>query len=219
MPTMASHPFTTIAARDTIAISALNQFAYCERRAYLIHVEGVFVDNEHTLMGTLVHETVDIPGFEQRAGWEVIRALPIYSDTFGIIGKADLIEVLRDSFTRRIVAARPVEYKKGKARRWFNDQLQVCAQALCLEEMFGLRIDSGLIYHAASCRRDEVMIDAPLRNLTLATLDSLRATMRLPSAPEATLKPQCEGCSLHEVCLPEATSDRRMTLFEPRGYA
>jgi CRISPR-associated exonuclease Cas4 len=206
------------AAPESLLISAFNHHLYCERRAYLIHAERVFVDNEHTTLGQLAHEAVDTPGYEHRAGWELLRALPIYSDTLGLTGKADLVEVRRDAGTGRIADARPVEYKKGPARRWSNDHVQLCAQALCLEEMFGLRIETGLIYHVASAKRDEVVFDAQLRTLTLATLDALRASLARPSAPHAVLKPQCDGCSLREVCLPEASAARRAALFEPREY-
>lgn len=204
---------------DFLALSALNDHLYCERRAYLKFVDGLRGTNEHTLLGDLAHANVDTPGYEHRAGWELLRALPIYSDTLGLSGKADLVEVRRESGSDRVVEARPVEYKKGPARRWSNDQVQLCAQALCLEEMLGLRIEAGLIYHVASARRDEVVFDAQLRALTLATLEALRASLAHPSAPPAVLKPQCDGCSLHEVCLPEATGARRSALFEPREYA
>lgn len=218
---------------DPLPLSALNDFLYCERRAYLKFVDGLRGTNEHTLLGDLAHEAVDTPGYEHRAGWELLRALPLYSDTLGLTGKADLVEVRRADFheseiadlksemPRRVIAARPVEYKKGPARRWTNDQVQLCAQALCLEEMFGLHIDSGLIYHAASAKRDEVLFDAPLRALTLATLDALRSSLISPDAPVALLKPQCDGCSLRGVCLPEAAAApaRPTRLFEPRDYA
>jgi CRISPR-associated exonuclease Cas4 len=119
------------------------------------------------------------------------------------------------------VEARPVEYKKGPARRWSNDHVQLCAQALCLEEMLGLRIPSGLIYHAASALRTTVEFDHALRALTLSTLAALRATLARPAAPVAVLKPQCDGCSLRPVCLPEAAAapSRRPRLYEPRDYA
>ncbi len=207
------------AAPESLPLSALNHHLYCARRAYLIHAERVFVDNEHTLLGDLAHENVDTPGYEHRAGWELLRALPLFSDTLRITGKADLVEVRRDFATGRIVAARPVEYKKGPARRWANDQAQLCAQALCLEEMLRLRIESGLIYHAASARRVEVVFDAPLRSLTIETLDALRASLTQSAAPPAELKPQCDGCSLRGVCLPEATARRVVAIFAPREYS
>lgn len=204
-----------------IPLSALNHQLYCERRAYLIHTERVFVDNEHTTLGNLAHAAVDTPGYEHRAGWELLRALPLYSDTLGLSGKADLVEVRRAADADRIAEARPVEYKKGPARRWINDHVQLCAQALCLEEMLGLHIPAGLVFHAASVLRTEVLFDEPLRALTLATLDALRATLARADAPAAVLKPQCDGCSLRGVCLPEAAAlpSRRERLYEPRDYA
>jgi CRISPR-associated exonuclease Cas4 len=208
------------AADDSFPLSALNHHLYCARRAYLIHAERVFVDNEHTVLGNLAHEAVDTPGYEHRAGWELLRALPLFSDKLGLTGKADLVEVRRDpADSMRIAEARPVEYKKGPARRWSNDHAQLCAQALCLEEMFSLHIASGLIFHVASALRTTVEFDTALRALTLDTLANLRLTLALPTAPPAVLKPQCDGCSLRGVCLPEAAVLRRARLFEPRDYA
>jgi CRISPR-associated exonuclease Cas4 len=218
---------------DPILLSALNDFLYCERRAHLKFVDGLRGTNEHTLLGDLAHKDVDTPGYEHRAGWELLRALPLFSDTLGLSGKADLVEVRRADFGSQIsdaksqihdlppvVEARPVEYKKGPARRWSNDHVQLCAQALCLEEMFGLRIPSGLIYHVASAKRTEVVFDEPLRALTISTLDALRLTLARSVSPPAVLNPRCEGCSLHSVCLPEAAAapSRRAHLFEPRDY-
>jgi CRISPR-associated exonuclease Cas4 len=209
---------------DPLPLSALNDYLYCERRAHLKFVDGLRGTNEHTVLGNLAHEAVDTPGYEHRAGWELLRALPLYSDTLALTGKADLVEVSRDPATERIVEARPVEYKKGPARRWSNDHVQLCAQALCLEEMLGLRIPAGLIFHVASALRTEVVFDQSLRALTLATLAALRTTLAPPVAPPAVLKPQCDGCSLRGVCLPEAAAAPMLTtatrrLFEPRDYA
>jgi CRISPR-associated exonuclease Cas4 len=201
-----------------IPVSALNHHLYCGRRAYLIHAEGIFVDNEHTLLGDLVHDSVDTPGLEHRAGWELLRALPIFSDKLGLTGKADLVEVRRDPGTRRIMHAQPVEYKKGRMRQWSNDRVQLCAQALCLEEMLGISIGTGLIYHAASSRREEVVLDAILRARTLETLRNLRDSLAKGIPPLPVLTPRCDGCSLREVCMPEANDSAfgSRSLFVPR---
>ena len=200
-------------------------------------MDGLRGTNEHTVLGDLAHEAVDTPGYEHRAGWELLRALPLFSDRLGLTGKADLVEIRRASGESQIsnlksqihdrppvVEARPVEYKKGPARRWANDHVQLCAQALCLEEMLGLRIEAGLIFHASSALRTEVVFDAALRALTVATLAALRTTLAQPAAPPAVLKPQCDGCSLRGVCLPEAVASPALAatsrrLFEPRDYA
>lgn len=215
---------------DPLPLSALNDYLYCERRAHLKFVDGLRGTNEHTLLGDLAHAAVDTPGYEHRAGWELLRALPLFSDKLGLSGKADLVEIRRADFPASkisnfksqihdlppVVEARPVEYKKGPARRWSNDHAQLCAQALCLEEMFGLRIPSGLIFHVASALRTEVVFDAALRALTLTALSNLRSQISNPNAPPAQLKPQCDGCSLRGVCLPEAAALRHARLFEPR---
>lgn len=205
-------------AIETIPVSALNQFLYCSRRAYLIHVEGIFTENEHTVLGELAHEHVDFPGYEQRAGWTLLRALPLFSDRLGLSGKADLVEV-RYGEAGHIAEARPVEYKKGPKRRFDNDEVQLCAQALCLEEMLGLVVSTGAIFHAQSQQRHEVAIDDNLRRQTIDALRDLRALLSSAAIPAAELRPQCEGCSLHALCLPEAASHRPPRLFEPRLYS
>ena len=206
------------AAPDPLPLSALNDFLFCPRRAWLKFVEGLRGANEHTVIGDIVHEHVDFPGYEQRAGWTLLRALPLFSDTLGLSGKADLVEV-RYNADNRITEARPVEYKKGPKRRWANDEVQLCAQALCLEEMFGLAIPAGAIFHAQSQQRHEVAFNNALRQLTRTALSDLRMLISNPTPPSAELRPQCEGCSLHVVCLPEAAGRRAPRLFEPRQYS
>ncbi len=214
---------------DIIPLSALNDFLYCPRRAGLKLIEGLRGTNEHTILGDLAHEHVDTPGYEERAGWELLRALPVFSDTLGLSGKADLVEVRRANFDSqisdsrlqkigRVIDARPVEYKKGPKRRFDNDEVQLCAQAFCLEEMLGIGIDSGAIFYAQSQRRTEVVFDATLRGRTLQAIASLRALLTGGVLPIAELKPQCAGCFLHEVCLPEAAGRKDPALFEPHSY-
>lgn len=194
-----------------LPLSALNHFLYCPRRAYLIHGEGIFLSNEHTLRGDLNHEHADLPGFEHRAGWKLLRALPVWSDQLGLNGKADIVEVKEAG--GRINEARPVEYKSGKKSKWLNDRVQLCAQALCLEEMFGIPISEGLIFHAKSQQRTRVDFDPALRNETLLANGQLHALLETGGVPAAELKPQCDGCSLREICLPEAGRSRRVSLF------
>lgn len=206
---------------DTFALSLINDYLYCPRRAGIKIIEGIRDKNEHTLLGNQAHEHVDFPGYEQRAGWTLLRALPLYSDVLGISGKADLVEIRRTSNAGAITGIRPVEYKKGPMRPFDNDEAQLCAQAFCLEEMFGLRIESGSIYHASSQKRRDVCFDEPLRIKTRETITALRSLIEAGKIPPAELRPQCEGCSLHETCLPEAASlpSNNRALYEPRHYA
>jgi CRISPR-associated exonuclease Cas4 len=99
----------------------------------------------------------------------------------------------------------PVDYKLGKRRKWDNDDVQLCAQALCLEEMLGVNVPKGAIYHVKSRRRRDVVFTDELRRATIQAIDNVRALMLSDDVPPAVLKPQCKGCSLHAVCLPELT--------------
>ena len=182
-------------------ISALNHLLFCERRAALIHIEGIFESNEHTLRGDLNHEHADLPGFEHHAGWKLLRSLPVWSDSLDLNGKADIVEV-RES-RGRINEARPVEYKSGRKSKWINDRVQLCAQALCLEEMFGIAIPEGMIFHAKSQQRTLVEMNDSLRTETIDAIGRLRALFESGVVPPPVLKPQCAGCSLHDICLPE----------------
>ncbi len=182
-------------------LSLLNDFLYCPRRAALKGIEGVRSENEHTVLGDIAHEHADFPGHEHRAEWKLLRALPLFSERLGLSGKADLIEVREQA--GRIAEARPVEYKRGRVSRWDNDRVQLCAQALCLEEMFGIVVPEGMIFHAKSQKRTTVSFNAELRHTTEETVAQLRDLLVTGTVPTATLKPQCDGCSLHEVCLPE----------------
>jgi CRISPR-associated exonuclease Cas4 len=126
---------------ELLPISALNHLLYCERRCALIHVEGIFVENVYTLEGALAHQAADNPGYQSEEGVRLVRALPLYSRTLGLVGKADIVE-FRDEVPY------PVDYKHGKRKKWVNDEVQLCAQALCLEEMLGVPVLRGAIFHA-----------------------------------------------------------------------
>jgi len=181
---------------ETVSISALNQFVFCPRRCALMHVEGIWSDNEHTARGTILHARADERGYETVQSARLLRALPLFSAKYGLSGKADIVEIRG----KEII---PVEYKKGKRRQFENDEIQLAAQALCLEEMFGAEIKRGFIYHAASKKRREVLIDENLRRSTIETIESVRRLLSSETVPPAEYKPRCEGCSLNNICLPK----------------
>ena len=192
--------------KDIIAISALNQFIFCPRRCALMHVEGIWSDNEHTAKGTILHKNADDSGYETDKGVKLLRALPLFSRKLGLSGKADIVE-------QRGKEIIPVEYKKGKRRQFENDDIQLCAQGLCLEEMFQTEVKRGFIYHAASRRRREVLLDEILRNETIKTIEAVRQLLQTETIPAAELKPRCEGCSLYGICLPKLSDKNyRQTL-------
>jgi CRISPR-associated exonuclease Cas4 len=189
---------------EPMTISALNQYLFCARRCALMHTEGIWADNAHTAKGTLLHEHADSSGYEHDKGAKVLRGLTLYSMQYGLTGRADIVEVREvETITGRRKDYTPVEYKKGKRRRFENDEVQLCAQALCLEEMFSTEIERGYIFHAASKRRHEVAFDVALRAETVKTVEAVRELLASKTTPVAHLLPRCNGCSLRDVCLPE----------------
>jgi CRISPR-associated exonuclease Cas4 len=193
---------------DPLPLSLLNDFLYCPRRAALKMVEGWRSANEHTERGDIAHKHADLPGFEVAKGVTLLRALPVWSERLGLSGKCDIVELETNpkSEIENLTSIRPVEYKKGKRRQFDNDAAQRCAQALCLEEMFGLTISRGAIFHAESKRRREVEFTAELRALVEGAIAELHLLLKTQHAPSAVFKPACEECSLFEICLPKASS-------------
>jgi CRISPR-associated exonuclease Cas4 len=184
---------------EQLPISLLNDYLYCHRRAALKVVEGWRSANQHTERGDIVHEHSDLRGYEIAKGVNLLRALPVFSDRLGLNGKCDIIEQRPDG------SLFPVEFKLGKRRKWENDDAQLCAQALCLEEMFHTTIPCGAVFHADSKRRREVEFTPAFRALTEQTIAELHALMAANTIPRAEFREACEECSLYEICLPKAT--------------
>ncbi len=188
---------------DPIALSALNHYAYCPRRCGLIHMEGEFTDNIHTARGNAEHARVDRVAYQtKQSGARVEYALPVWSDRIGLIGKCDVVEFWPDG------TVYPVEYKHGARRKWLNDDLQLAAQALCLEEMLGRSVTRGAIYHASSRRRREVEITPALRALVVETAAAIRAMLASGRLPPPVNDARCRECSLIEICQPAALAAR-----------
>jgi CRISPR-associated exonuclease Cas4 len=192
---------------ETIAISALNQYVFCPRRCALMHVEGIWSANEHTAKGTILHKHADELGYEVVGNAKLLRALPLYSNKYGLSGKADIVEMRGNEVI-------PVEYKKGKRREFDNDNIQLTAQALCLEEMFQTTISRGFIYHASSKKRREVLLDESLRNETIEIIETVRKLLINQTIPSAEYKPRCEGCSLYNICLPRLSDENQRQELE-----
>jgi CRISPR-associated exonuclease Cas4 len=186
---------------DPIPISALQHWAYCPRQCGLIHLEQVFEDNLHTARGQAVHHLVDEPGYEMKAGVKVERALPLWSDRLHLIGRADWVEFHPEG------TVFPVEFKHGRKRQKVHDDIQLAAQAMCLEEMLGRPVPRGAIYHASSHRRREVAITPELRLLVEKTADAIRAMLASGRLPAPANDARCRECSLKEICQPEAIAD------------
>ena len=189
-------------ADDPIMLSALQHWSYCPRQCALIHLEQAFDENVHTMRGNAVHERVDTAGFETFEGVRSERALPVWSERFGLIGKCDVVEFHPDG---RIY---PVEYKHGKKRVQTHDDLQLAAQAMCLEEMFGRPVTAGAIYHHTSRRRREVAFTPELCQQVEATVAAIRAMLTSGKLPPPANDARCKECSLNEICQPQAMAAR-----------
>lgn len=185
---------------DPIPLSALQHWAYCPRQCGLIHLEQAFEDNIHTARGQAVHHLVDEPGYEMKSGMKVERALPLWSDRLNLIGKADLVEFHPNG------TVFPVEFKHGRKREKIHDDLQLAAQAMCLEDMLDRPVPKGAIYHASSRRRREVVITQELRHLVLETANAIRAMLASGNLPSPANDGRCTECSLKDICQPEAVA-------------
>ncbi|HEY9880426.1 MAG TPA: CRISPR-associated protein Cas4 [Leptolyngbyaceae cyanobacterium] len=182
--------------QDYVPIAALNQYAYCPHRCWHMFCAGEFIDNQYTLEGTGLHERVHTLGTGCREETWQVRAVWLKSVRYGLVGKSDLIE---ESNGRLY----PVEYKRGHRGEFDNDELQVCAQALCLEDMTGQRITQGFVYYAQSHQRQPVEITDELRESAISTLTAVRHLLQTGNIPLPLYKPRCRGCSIYEKCLPQ----------------
>jgi CRISPR-associated exonuclease Cas4 len=192
--------------REPLPLSLLNDLLYCERRAALKTVEGYRSANEHTNRGDIVHEHADLSGFEVAKGVMLLRALPVWSRRLGLNGKCDIVERRPDG------SLFPVEFKLGKRKKWENDDVQLCAQALCLEEMFSISVSQGAVFHADSKRRRELEFNEDLRARTAEAIQRLHEMIWSSRVPPAEYRDACQECSLFDVCLPKATGiDSRAT--------
>jgi len=207
---------------DPIPISALQHWCYCPRQCGLIHLEQAFAENVHTLRGRAVHSAVDTPGLEVRAGLRTERALPLFHDRLGLVGKADAVEFESGG------GPYPVEYKHGSRHKRADiaacDDVQLAAQAMCLEAMTGKPVAEGALFYARSKRRRVVPISSELRAQVEKVASEVRQMLdsrRLP--PPTADRSRCRECSLKGICQPEAVAGLgceaviRARLFDPES--
>jgi len=187
---------------EVVLISALEHYSYCPRQCALIHIEQTFDENLYTMRGRAVHERVDEVASEIQEGVRIERAVPLWSKRLGLVGKADVIEFHGEM-------PYPVEYKHGPRREREHDDLQLCAQALCLEEMTGQPVPRGAIYHHSSRRRREVVFDQTLRAKVEETVAAIRQMMSDKVIPPPVNDARCRHCSLLESCMPSAIGERQ----------
>jgi len=186
---------------DLVPLSALQHYLFCPRQCALIHVERLWAENLLTAEGRILHEQSDKPGQASRGERRIVQGMPIRSAALGIAGVADVVELTRAG---RHWRPYPIEYKRGRPKAHRADEVQLCAQALCLEEMFAAPVPEGALFYGKTRRRQSVAFDQELRALTrevaAATRDLLAAGRTPPPIYEAK---RCEACSLKELCQPK----------------
>lgn len=202
-----------IAAGEPAPISALQHLVFCERQCALIHIERQWAENPLTAEGRVLHETTDSRHAESRHELRITRSLPLRSRRLGLVGRADVVEWHRSTERDEGVKLTgtdgrwnpfPVEYKRGRPKSHDADRVQLCAQALCMEEMLDCEIPLGALFYGQPRRRESVEFDRSLRSLTERAADRLHELLTDGVTPPAVLEPKCRRCSLRDLCRPEA---------------
>lgn len=186
---------------DLLSLSALQHLVFCERQCALIHIEQAWSENLFTAEGRIMHERVHEAGWESRGDVRTARDVSLRSLRLGLIGKSDVVEF--HGRTGRIWRPFPVEHKRGKPKPDESDRVQLCAQALCLEEMLGVDIAAGAIFYGKTRHRMDVDFDAPLREETEKAAARLHELIESGKTPEPLYTKKCRSCSLVDQCLPQ----------------
>lgn len=186
---------------DPIMISAINHYLYCPRRCALVHIEQIWDENIYTMRGNDLHENVHEESSHVVEEVRIERSLPIWSKRLNIVGKADLVEFHGD-------IPYPVEYKVGRRKSFENDALQLCAQAVCLEEMLNVTVEKGALYWHGSRKRKEITFTAAMRARLEEVVSAVHKMIAERRVPPPVNDKRCKDCSLRESCLPNVVDDK-----------
>ena len=186
---------------DLIMLSALQHFVFCPRQCALIHIEQLWAENVLTAEGRIMHDKVDTANRESRVNIRIEYGMPMRSLRLGLIGKADVVEFHKMADGRWLPF--PVEYKRGKPKMDDCDKVQLCAQAICLEEMLNVVIREGALFYGQTRRREDVVFDDKLRMKTEGTAKKVRELIASGTTPPPVYSTKCKKCSLVELCLPQ----------------
>ncbi|ABO49541.1 CRISPR-associated exonuclease, Cas4 family [Desulforamulus reducens MI-1] len=197
---------------DLLALSGIQHFAFCERQWGLIHVESQWVENVKTVEGKNMHKRVDDPYFtETRGDVKIVRSVPLMSKTLGLYGVADVIEIQQHDDNFGIVNYSIVEYKRGKPKADDRDQVQLCAQALCLEEMLAITINYGYLFYGETKHRYRVEFNNCLRTRVQELAQRMHLLFEKGQTPPAVYNKKCKNCSLFDICVPELSKVNKRT--------
>ncbi len=190
---------------DLLPLSGLQHLLFCERQCALIHIEQLWAENRLTAEGRIMHERVhDVDREESRVDVRIEYSMPLRSLQLGLIAKADVVEFHRDAANPEAQwRPFPVEYKRGKPKKGNYDKVQLCAQALCLEEMLDVGISSGALFYGKTRRRQEVVFDSALRQETEDTARRFHELVEARVTPKAIYAKRCDNCSMYDLCLPK----------------
>ena len=193
---------------DLIPISALQHYLYCPRQFGLIHVEGIWTENVQTAQGRVLHKRADLPGASSRKGMRTITAMPLRYEKLRLVGIADVVEMRTGDDGKNVPY--PVEYKRGRPKSHRADEVQLCAQALCLEEMFGVGLQEGALFYGVTRHRVTVPLDRELRELTISAIREVTSILSAGSTPRAVYEPKrCDACSLIDDCQPRLLARKK----------
>ena len=195
---------------DFLQISGIQHFKFCRRQWALIHIENQWAENSRTVDGALMHENAHDKGFRESRGNRIItRGMNIHSHTLGVSGECDVIEFLKSENGiplkefEGLWQPYPIEYKRGSSSERIADRLQLCCQAMCLEEMFCCEIDKGALYYGETRRRTEIFFDKNLRNEVHENLSQMHDFFHRGHTPKVKPTKSCNACSLKDLCLPK----------------
>jgi CRISPR-associated exonuclease Cas4 len=191
---------------DLIQISALSHACYCARRFALVHLEGLWAENRFTAEGEVLHERVHSEHAESRKTYRQEYDMAVRSLKWGLIGKCDLVEIWYNNDLKSVQKVNPVEFKRGREKESDVDRVQLCAQCLCLEEMFSVNIAEAQLYYLQEHRRSDVLIDTALRQTTGDVIKTAQTIWNERRTPQAVYEgKKCDRCSLVDLCMPRET--------------
>ncbi len=191
-----------------LPLSALQHLVFCERQCALIHVEQLWDNNRFTIEGDILHEHVHEAGTETRRNVRIERGVPLRSIRLGLVGVADIVE-FEHGPDGRVVGASIIEYKRGKPKLHRADEVQVCAQAMCIEEMLGINMVLSQLFYGETRRRADVVLDAGLRAITEAAATRVHELINAGRTPPAQYGKHCRSCSLVNLCMPRQLAHAR----------
>jgi CRISPR-associated exonuclease Cas4 len=197
---------------DLLPLSGIQHFAFCERQWGLIHVENQWVENVRTIEGKILHQRVDDPYFsETRGDVKTVRSVPLVSKTLGLYGVADVIELQKMPGDKTGIRYSIIDYKRGRPKPDDRDEVQLCAQAVCLEEMLAITIDYGYLYYGETKHRQRVEFGESLRARVRSLAEKMHELYVRGETPPAEKNKRCKNCSLVDICVPKLGKGKKRT--------